>query len=115
MEEPIALASALARANNDAGFIIVDCLTLWLTNLFSLEKKQKTQQIDLLFRCLPELTTPVIFVSNEVGSGVVPMGEQTRRFVDEAGWLHQRLAAECQCVTQVIAGIPNRIKNESAS
>lgn len=113
LEEPIALASTLTRANSDSDFIIVDCLTLWLTNLFALGEKQRTQQVDLLFTCLPEITTSVVFVTNEIGSGVVPMGEETRRFVDEAGWLHQRLATKCHRVTQVVAGIPNRIKNES--
>ena len=113
LEEPVKLAEALKEANKKSGFIIVDCLTLWLTNLLALNDKQRQSEIDALFASLSELTSPVIFVTNEIGSGVVPMGKETRWFVDEAGRLHQRLAAKCQRVTQMIAGIPNRIKNES--
>lgn len=115
VEESVNLASVLKQVDNESAFIIVDCLTLWLTNLLALGEQQKEHQFDLLFACLPKLTASVVFVTNETGSGVVPMGEETRRFVDDAGRLHQRLAKECHCVTQIIAGIPNRIKNESAN
>lgn len=112
LEEPIELAEALKQANTKSGFIIVDCLTLWLTNLLALNDKQRQSEINALFTGLSEITSSVIFVTNEIGSGIVPMGKETRWFVDEAGRLHQRLAAKCQRVTQMIAGIPNRIKNE---
>jgi len=112
IEEPIKLANALTQASEQSAFIIVDCLTLWLTNLLVRDNEQRQQEIDLLFSTLPELTSSVIFVTNEIGMGVVPLGEETRRFVDEAGRLHQRLATQCHRVTQMIAGIPNRIKDE---
>ena len=57
-----------------------------------------------------QLPGAVIFVTNEVGQGIVPMGELTRQFVDEAGFLHQRLATLCDRVTMVIAGLPQELK-----
>ncbi len=113
IEEPIKLASVLKQHANQSEFIIVDCLTLWLTNLLAVDNEQAQREIALLFSTLPELTPSVIFVSNEVGMGIVPLGEATRQFVDEAGRLHQRLAARCHRVTQMTAGIANRIKDEA--
>jgi len=110
IEEPVHLGKALAV--QDDVFVIVDCLTLWMTNILALEPKQYQKEIDHFFITIETITTPTIFVTNEVGMGVVPLGEQTRRFVDESGRLHQRLARRCQRVTQMIAGIENRIKNE---
>jgi len=110
IEEPVHLGKVLA-VQADV-FVIVDCLTLWMTNILGLESKQYEKEIDHFFATIETITTPIIFVSNEVGMGVVPLGEQTRRFVDESGRLHQRLARQCQRVTQMIAGIENRIKNE---
>ena len=59
---------------------------------------------------IEQLPGEVIFVTNEVGQGIVPMGELTRQFVDEAGFLHQRLAAVCDRVTMVTAGLPQELK-----
>jgi adenosylcobinamide kinase/adenosylcobinamide-phosphate guanylyltransferase len=112
VEEPVKLATVLKLHDNPSRFIIVDCLTLWLTNLLMAGDEQKGHELESLLTILPRLTSSVIFVSNEVGMGIVPLGEQSRRFVDEAGWLHQRLAAQCHRVTQMVAGIPNRIKDE---
>lgn len=112
IEEPIKLASILKQHNASSEYIIVDCLTLWLTNLLMRDKELMHQEVDSLLASLSELTSSVIFVSNEVGMGIVPMGVETRHFVDEAGRLHQALAARCQRVTQMIAGIPNRIKDQ---
>ncbi len=110
IEEPIQLSKVLS-INPDA-FVIVDCLTLWMTNILALENKQYEQEMAQFFVVIENITTPIIFVTNEVGMGVVPLGEETRRFVDETGRLHQRLAKHCQRVTQMIAGIENRIKDE---
>ena len=112
IEEPIKLARVLAEQDSDTDFIIVDCLTLWLMNLQSLEQEEMQHELTAVFSVLPTLTTSLILISNEIGMGVVPMGAETRRFVDEAGRLHQRLAALCPRVTQMIAGIPHRIKDE---
>ena len=109
-EEPVHLGKALT-AHSDV-FVIVDCLTLWMTNILALEPEQYEKEISHFFSSIENITTPIIFVTNEIGMGVVPLGEETRRFIDETGRLHQRLAKRCQRVTQMIAGIENRIKDE---
>ena len=91
--------------------LLVDCLTLWLTNLLMLESPQRLNaERDALLACLAELPGQIVFVSNETGMGVVPLGELTRRFVDEAGWLHQALAERCQRVVLTVAGLPLTLK-----
>ena len=112
IEEPLDLVSVLESNANEKTCILVDCLTLWLSNqLCSEEYKNKLQNnIDELVNTLPELQGNIIFVSNEVSMGIIPMGEINRQFVDEAGRLHQRLAAVCDNVTLMVAGIPSHIK-----
>ncbi|MGO1269118.1 MAG: bifunctional adenosylcobinamide kinase/adenosylcobinamide-phosphate guanylyltransferase, partial [Pseudomonas bubulae] len=91
--------------------LLVDCLTLWLTNLLMLEDLQRLNaERDALLECLAELPGEILFVSNETGMGVVPLGELTRRYVDEAGWLHQALAERCQRVVLTVAGLPLTLK-----
>jgi adenosylcobinamide kinase/adenosylcobinamide-phosphate guanylyltransferase len=111
-EEPLELAAMLRRYGQEENYIIVDCLTLWLSNLLAQSPAYYQQQWQAFFDCLPEVDASVIFVSNEVGMGITPMGELSRHFVDESGRLHQRLAQQCQRVTQMIVGIPHVIKNE---
>ena len=115
IEEPLDLVSVLKNNSNTNTCILVDCLTLWLSNLlFSDNHKSNIQEnIDDLINTLPELSGKIIFVSNEVSMGIIPMGELYRQFVDEAGRLHQRLAAQCENVTLMVAGIPNQIKATS--
>jgi len=87
IEEPINLVSVLKDNANDKTCILVDCLTLWLSNQLCSDK-YKTQfheNIDDLVNTLPELPGNIIFVSNEVSMGIIPMGEINRQFVDEAG------------------------------
>jgi len=111
VEEPLALAAALQRhaANNHC--LLVDCLTLWLTNLLCVEDKQRLQtEIAALLKTLPTLPGHIILVSNETGMGVVPLGELTRRYCDEAGRLHQALAATCNHVILTVAGLPLTLK-----
>ncbi len=111
IEEPIELARVL-RENAVAGqCLLVDCLTLWLTNLLMLEDSSRlAAQRDQLLETLASLPGETIFVSNETGLGVVPLGELTRRYVDEAGWLHQALAERCQRVVLTVAGLPLTLK-----
>ena len=91
--------------------LLVDCLTLWLTNLLMLEDPQRLAfERDQLLETLVTLPGEIIFVSNETGMGVVPLGELTRRYVDEAGWLHQALAERCQRVVLTVAGLPLTLK-----
>jgi adenosylcobinamide kinase / adenosylcobinamide-phosphate guanylyltransferase len=111
-EEPLELAALLRRYAQPEHFVIVDCLTLWLSNLLAESPAYYQQQLQAFFDCLPDLDASVIFVSNEVGMGITPMGQLSRRFVDESGRLHQRLAQQCHRVTQMIVGIPHVIKNE---
>ena len=112
IEEPLDLVSVLKNNADDKTCILVDCLTLWLTNLLCSEEHKNSFQenIDELVNILPELSGKIIFVSNEVSMGIIPMGEINRQFVDEAGRLHQRLAAVCENVTLMVAGIPSHIK-----
>ncbi|MEZ5523680.1 MAG: bifunctional adenosylcobinamide kinase/adenosylcobinamide-phosphate guanylyltransferase [Pseudomonadales bacterium] len=112
MEEPVALASALERAAAEDTCILVDCLTLWLSNcLFSEDKAEWSRQREALLEILPQLPGHIILVSNETGLGVVPMGEVTRQFVDESGLLHQALAEICDRVTLTVAGLPHILKD----
>ena len=111
IEEPIELARVLRDNARADACLLVDCLTLWLTNLLMLEDLQRLNaERDALLECLAELSGEILFVSNETGMGVVPLGELTRRYVDEAGWLHQALAERCQRVVLTVAGLPLTLK-----
>ena len=111
IEEPIELARVLREHARADACLLVDCLTLWLTNLLMLEDPQRLNaERDALLQCLAELPGEIVFVSNETGMGVVPLGELTRRYVDEAGWLHQALAERCQRVVLTVAGLPLTLK-----
>ena len=112
VEEPIALAAALRRHAAPDRCVLVDCLTLWLSNLLDEQRAAEDwprEREDLLCT-LPTLPGEIVLVSNEVGLGVVPLGELTRRFVDEAGRLHQHLATPCERVLFVAAGLPLALK-----
>ena len=108
VEEPLALAAQLAALNEAHNHIVVDCLTLWLSNCLATGCWE--QQREALLALLPEVRATLYLVSNEVGSGVVPLGELSRRFVDESGRLHQQLATHCDRVTLVVAGLPLTLK-----
>ncbi|MGI2131828.1 bifunctional adenosylcobinamide kinase/adenosylcobinamide-phosphate guanylyltransferase [Shewanella baltica] len=139
-EESLALTALLKRLAKPGRVILVDCLTLWLTNqLLASSAKidddpaptewnatdfipsasstsndealaswqaEKTAFVD----SLAELEGVVVLISNEVGSGIVPLGELSRQFVDEAGWLNQAVAALADNVTLVVAGLPLALK-----
>jgi len=111
IEEPVELARVLRENAGEGRCLLVDCLTLWLTNLLMLDDPQRlVQEREALLDGLAELPGEIIFVSNETGLGVVPLGELTRRYVDEAGWLHQALAERCQRVVFTVAGLPMILK-----
>jgi adenosylcobinamide kinase/adenosylcobinamide-phosphate guanylyltransferase len=114
VEEPLELTKVLKQSAGPGRCLLVDCLTLWLTNLLMLEDPQRlAQERDALLDCLAELPGEIIFVSNETGLGVVPLGQLTRRYVDEAGWLHQALAERCQRVVFTVAGLPMTLKGSA--
>ncbi|WP_109124126.1 bifunctional adenosylcobinamide kinase/adenosylcobinamide-phosphate guanylyltransferase [Dyella sp. C11] len=115
VEEPLSLAAALAAHARPGCCVLVDCLTLWLSNLLAMPNDERFKlERDALLHLLPSLKGQVVMVSNEVGLGVVPMGELTRRFVDEAGRLHQALATQCERVVFVAAGLPMPLKGSLA-
>jgi adenosylcobinamide kinase/adenosylcobinamide-phosphate guanylyltransferase len=111
IEEPLELARVLQESAGEGRCLLVDCLTLWLTNLLMLEDPERlAAEREALLQCVESLPGEIIFVSNETGMGVVPLGELTRRYVDEAGWLHQALAERCQRVVLTVAGLPLTLK-----
>jgi adenosylcobinamide kinase/adenosylcobinamide-phosphate guanylyltransferase len=113
IEEPLYLANALQKIDRPNQIILVDCLTLWLTNLLLLDD-QSVQQLECeqLLKVLPTLESEIILVSNETGLGVVPLGEISRQFVDEAGRLHQALGQIADKVVFCVAGFPMILKGE---
>jgi adenosylcobinamide kinase/adenosylcobinamide-phosphate guanylyltransferase len=111
IEEPMQLARVLQENARADRCLLVDCLTLWMTNLLMLDDAGRlTREREALLDCLAQLPGEIVFVSNETGMGVVPLGELTRRYVDEAGWLHQALAERCQRVVLTVAGLPLTLK-----
>lgn len=111
IEEPLALANALAENMDESRCLLVDCLTLWLTNLMLADDPATfTRERAQLFDVLARARGRIIFVSNEVGQGVVPMDALSRRFVDESGRLHQALAQLSTRVFFVTAGLPQLLK-----
>jgi len=108
VEEPLLLAQALLENDSSEHCILVDCLTLWLSN--SLADHSSHEKQSELLEIIPQLKSEIIFVSNEVGQGIVPLGEITRKFVDESGRLHQRLAKVCDQVYFITAGIAQTLK-----
>jgi adenosylcobinamide kinase/adenosylcobinamide-phosphate guanylyltransferase len=111
VEEPTRLAAALAAHAGPARTVIVDCLTLWLSNLLCSEDAQALKrEADLLLEVFPTLSGSCVLVANEVGFGIIPVNALARRFADEAGVLHQRLAALCDSVVLMAAGLPMTLK-----
>lgn len=111
VEESLALASALQRHAAPGHCVLVDCLTLWLTNLLCAQGEARLQhEVAALLQILPSLPGFIILVSNETGMGIVPLGELTRRYCDEAGRLHQAVAQSCERVILTVAGLPLTLK-----
>jgi len=112
VEEPLQLPRVLRAQAAAERCLLVDCLTLWLTNLLMLDDAARlAEERDALLECLDGLPGRILLVSNETGLGVVPLGELTRRYVDEAGWLHQAVAERAQRVTFMVAGLPMTLKD----
>lgn len=110
IEEPVDLCGVLTDCDaSDGKPLLVDCLTLWLTNLMIAEHDIESE-IDRLCDLLPRLSIPVLLVSNEVGFGIVPENAMAREFRDHAGRLHQRVAALANRVTLMVAGLPMAVK-----
>ena len=113
VEEPLELAAALRRHAGAGTAVLVDCLTLWLSNLMAEERDVGTETVVLL-DALAACEGRVVIVSNEVGLGIVPDNALARRFRDEAGRLHQAVAAVADRVVFVAAGLPLYMKGGPA-
>ena len=112
IEEPLALSAALQRTTAPDRAILVDCLTLWLANLMGAGRDVEAET-EVLLEALPALAGPVVFVSNEVGQGIVPDNALARAFRDHAGRLNQAVAGVAQSVVLVAAGLPLTLKSPS--
>jgi len=111
VEEPFNLSQVIAQHNDNEKTLIIECMTLWVNNWLCTNdldnwETEKQAFIDALI----ESSSNIIIVSNEVGSGVVPLGELSRDFVDQAGWLNQALAGLADKSTLVVAGCPLQLK-----
>ena len=128
VEEPIHLGQAIQSHGTPQTIVVVDCLTLWLTNLLmphenaenSLKNASNTPvarliiaQAASLLIAIENSAGPVVLVGNEIGLGVIPMGRETRDFVDALGRLNQDVAAACERVTFMAAGLPLTLKEPS--
>ncbi len=114
VEEPIALAAALRAASTPNTLVVVDCLTLWLTNLLmpALGQAAEVEAPRLaLGESIAAAPGPVVLVGNEIGLGVIPLGREVRAFVDALGGLNQSVAAVCERVTLMAAGLPLTLKD----
>ena len=111
VEEPRQLSAVLTQHSHAHTLLVVDCLTLWLTHWrMPLQGPAQAAPIQALCDTLAQLPGPVVLVSNEIGLGVIPMGREVRAFVDELGALNQRVAAVCERVTLMAAGLPLTLK-----
>lgn len=114
VEEPLRLAEAIAAHSRSDTLLVIDCLTLWLTNLLMPAEGAPSadpveQQMQLL-RAIAEAGGPIVLVGNEIGLGVIPLGREVRAFVDALGRLNQDVAQTCARVTLMAAGLPLRLK-----
>jgi adenosylcobinamide kinase/adenosylcobinamide-phosphate guanylyltransferase len=110
IEESLHLGSTL-RSITDAEVVVIDCLTLWLTNLLMHSDANKlNEEIDDFEKAIQTFEFPLILVSNETNMGIVPLGDLTRKYCDQVGLLHQRLANVCDRVQLIVAGLPLTLK-----
>lgn len=109
-EEPLNLTETLERLDHASNTILVDCLTLWVTNLMMEEGRDVEAAFQPLIDHAVGARARIIFVSNEVGLGIVPENRMAREFRDHAGRLHQKIAAIAEEVYFVAAGLPLKMK-----
>lgn len=122
IEEPLALARAMADHGHSDVLMVVDCLTLWLTNLLMPAPGGGCQQnqpaclvnqawVEPLLKAIENAPGPIVLVGNEIGLGVIPLGAEVRAFVDALGQLNQAVARVCARVTLMAAGLPLALKS----
>ncbi|EXF55840.1 MULTISPECIES: bifunctional adenosylcobinamide kinase/adenosylcobinamide-phosphate guanylyltransferase [Acinetobacter] len=113
IEEPLYLSEKLQEIDAQNQLILIDCLTLWMSNLLLQDAPElQMSQCQKLLTILPNLKSEIILVSNETGLGVVPMGNISRKFIDESGRLHQQIGQIAQKVVFCVAGFPIILKEE---
>ncbi len=112
VEAPIALAEAIAGSSGQGGVVLVDCLTLWTSNLL-LAELDVAQAVEELVAVIEKRTARLILIANETGLGIVPDNALARRFRDAAGMMNQRIASAVDTVDFVLAGLPQRWKATS--
>lgn len=119
VEAPLQLAQALQQYSQPNTLLVLDCLTMWLTNwMMPAPESEGNQplahnwqaQRALFLEVLPQCAGPVVIVGNEIGLGVIPMGREVRQFVDALGVLNQDVAQVCSRVTLMAAGLPLQLK-----
>ncbi len=122
VEEPLQLATAIAAHSRADTLLVVDCLTLWLTNLRmpapDFEQNRPVAGVDideiaLFLGALESAPGPLVLVGNEIGLGVIPLGSEVRAFVDALGRLNQDVAQRCHRVTLMAAGLPLSLKDSA--
>lgn len=114
VEVPVRLPEAVIEAGRHAGVLLVDCVTLWISNLLleELPEHEILSRVEQLVRSLRDSPCPVIVVTNEVGAGIVPENALARKFRDIVGSANRMLAAASDRVVLVVAGIPLTVKRE---
>ncbi len=112
VEEPLDLARCLIAESQDGRPVLVDCLTLWLSNLLLASRDVDAATTSLL-DALPRLSAPAVLVANEVGLGIVPENPLARAFRDHAGRLNQAIAAQADRVVFLAAGLPLVLKDKN--
>ena len=120
VEAPRAVAEAVRQHSAPDTLVVIDCLTLWLTNLLmpldpaqAMGEAEVSDAGEALCRAIAQAPGPVVVVSNEVGLGVVPMGREVRAYVDALGRLNQQVAGVCARVTLMAAGLPLALKGNA--
>ena len=122
VEEPLQLAQAITQHNHSGTLVVVDCLTLWLTNLLmpagNFEQNKapaldSRAQVAMLLIAIEGAAGPLVLIGNEIGLGVIPLGRETRAFVDALGRLNQDVAQACERVTLMAAGLPLTLKGRT--
>jgi len=113
LEVPLSIAETITKSSKNAGVILVDCITLWLSNLLleNFDQEAVKKHVEELSKAIEKATCPVVLVSNEVGAGIVPENRLARLFRDTAGFANQKIAACADRVIWMVAGIPVVIKN----
>jgi adenosylcobinamide kinase/adenosylcobinamide-phosphate guanylyltransferase len=118
IEEPLALAATIKAFSHPDTLIVIDCLTLWLTAqlmppnadlVATASARWQTLATDLC-SAIAQARGPLVLVGNEIGLGVIPLGQEVRAFVDALGLLNQMVAATCERVTLMSAGLPLNLK-----